>query len=209
MLPTPASGPFDDPAYLFEPWWPGTRVIAVVAGGRVRLQADELADVAAAFPELADLPGRLAATDAILEGIVLVLGRGGRPDPELLRRRLADPRERPGSAAFVATDLLAVDGRRTSRRPFAHRRDRLGALVQSSGRCTVSRGYPGEGRTLATAAAELGFRWLSAHRLDAPYRSGPAGDAWFRVPTTESGVDAPEPSLPPILAVFRRLPLGE
>ena len=225
MLPAPAAGPFDDPAYLFEPWWPGTRAIVFVEDGRVRLQAAELADVLAAFPELAGLAGRVAAADAILEGVVLVLDRAGRPDPALLRRRLEDPGEHAGRPAFVAHDLLAASGRRLTRLPFCERRERLAGLMRTADWCTVSRGYPGEGRTLAIAAADLGFRWLSAHRLDAPYRAGAAGDAWLRVPTAEVAANGPrsedgrgalaaaagfgEPRLPPILAVFRRLPLGD
>ncbi len=223
MLPSRAPGPFDDPSYLFEPWWPGTRTIVFVEDGRVRLQAAELADVLAAFPELAGLAGRVAAPDAILDGVVLVLDRAGRPDPVLLRRRLEDPGEHAGRPAFVADDLLAASGRRLTRLPFCERRERLAALVRAADWCTVSRGYPGEGRTLAIAAADLGFRWLSAHRLDAPYRAGAAGDAWLRVPTAEvagngpqpdAGRGAPvagfaEPRLPPILAVFRRLPLED
>jgi bifunctional non-homologous end joining protein LigD len=225
MLPTRAAGPFDDPAYLFEPWWPGTRAIVFVEDGRVRLQAAELADVLAAFPELAGLADRVAAPDAILDGVVLVLDRAGRPDPALLRRRLEDPAEHAGRPAFVAHDLLAASGRRLTRLPFRDRRERLAAQMRTTDWCTVSRGYPGEGRTLALAAADLGFRWLSAHRLDAAYRAGAAGDAWLRVPTAELASNGPpsderrdvraakaafaEPRLPPILAVFRRLPLGD
>ena len=206
MIPSEGSAPFDDPAYLFEPWWPGTRVLAVVAGGTLRLEAAELADVLGTFPELGALPGQLAVPDAIVEGTVLVLDRGARPDADLLRRRLADPSVRAGRPAFIATDLLAAGGRRLTRRPFSRRRERLQAILATTDWCTTSRGYPGEGRTLAVAAAQLGFRALSARRLDAPYRAGPAGGAWLRVPL---GPDLPhdERRLPPIIAVFRRLPL--
>ena len=233
MLPAQAAGPFDDPAYLFEPWWPGTRVIAFVGDGRVRLQAAELSDVLATFPELAGLAARVGAPDTILDGVVLVLDGAGRPDPALLRRRLEDPAEHAGRPAFVANDVLAASGRRLTRLSFAARREHLASLLRTADWCAVSRGYPGEGRTLATAAAELGFRWLSAHRLDAPYRAGPAGDAWLRVPTREGAASMARPGggrgagsadwrgadvadagfaerrLPPIVAVFRRLPLGD
>ena len=210
MVASPAPGPFDDPAYLFEPWWPGARVIAFVHAGRVRVQADELADVLDAFPELADLPPRLAADEAVVEGTVVVLDPDARPDARLLRARLAGDASAapgPGRAGFVATDLLELDGRRLRRAAFVERRERLVRLVETSDWCTVSRGYPGEGRELAAAAADLGFSALSAHRLDAPYRAGPAGDAWLRVPIP--GTPEPPARLPPFLAVFRRLPLDD
>jgi bifunctional non-homologous end joining protein LigD len=207
MLAADAPAPFDDPAFLFEPWWPGTRVIAFIEGGSVRLQAAELADVGGTFPELADLPSHVRAPDAIIDGTVLVLDRSGRPDPGLLRRRLLGIGPTLGRPAFVAADLLWASGRRLSRVPFATRRERLRGLLGSTGWCTVGRGYPGEGRTLAAAAADLGFASLSAHRLDAPYRAGDAGDAWVRIAIRDSP-GAP-PRLPPILAVFRRLPLED
>lgn len=206
MLPSDASSPFDDPAYLFEPWWPGTRVLAIIEEGSVRLQADELADVLRAFPELEVLPDQLAASDAIVEGTVLVLDAAARPDAKLLRRRLLeDGAARDGRAAFIATDLLRHAGHRLARRPFSARRARLESLVRSSDWCTVGRGYEGEGRALAAAAADLGFIALSAHRLDAPYVTGRAGDAWLRVPIAPGRAEADR--LPPIVAVFRRLPL--
>ncbi|HXQ95633.1 MAG TPA: hypothetical protein VN800_01800 [Candidatus Acidoferrales bacterium] len=207
MVAADGPPPFDDPAYFFEPWWPGTRVIAFVERGGLRLQAAELVDVLGAFPELSDLPQQVDASDAILEGVVLVVDPAGRPDPGLLRRRLVGAGQRLGRPAFVATDVLWASGRRLARVRFASRRERLGALLRTSDWCTVSRGYPAEGRALAAACADLGFASLSAHRLDAPYRAGAASDAWVRVPIREPGADPVR--LPPILAVFRRLPLGD
>ena len=66
----------------------------------------------------------------------------------------------------------------------------------------AARGFVGEGTRVASVLAPLGFSALSARRLDARLRRGPAGDAWFRVPL----VAAPR-ALPPILAVVERLPL--
>ncbi len=68
--------------------------------------------------------------------------------------------------------------------------------------CLPGRGFVGDGVAVATALGDMGFRALSARRLDARLRRGPAGDAWYRVP-----VVAAERELPPFLAVVRRLPL--
>ncbi len=54
MRPTDGEGPFDDPGYFFEPWWPGIRAIVLVEDGAVRLRAEALGDPTAAFPELAE-----------------------------------------------------------------------------------------------------------------------------------------------------------
>lgn len=206
MRPSAGDAPFDDPAYLFEPWWPGIRLLLVCEPGSVSAVADELADPLAAFPELAGIAVDVEATSAVLDGWLLVIDEETRrPDTALLRARLRDPRLRDGCAAFVAADLLSLDGRRLTRRPFRARRSLVESVVRSTDRCAVSRGLPGEGHALAAAVAPLGFTAISARRLDAPYRAGPAGDAWLRLPLAAS--EAEERPLPSLL-VFSRLPLG-
>ncbi len=108
----------------------------------------------------------------------------------------------PGTAALVAGDLLYLDGASLADRPFGERRGELAALVEPSPWCLAGRGFVGDGTTVAEALGALGFRALSARRLDARLRVGPAGDSWYRVP-----VVAEPRELPPLLAVFRRLPL--
>jgi hypothetical protein len=107
-----------------------------------------------------------------------------------------------GTAALVASDLVFLDGEDLSARPFSERRARLAGLLAPSSWCMAARGFVGEGTGVASVLAPLGFSALSARRLDARLRRGPAGDAWFRVPL----VPAPR-ALPPILAVVARLPL--
>ena len=109
----------------------------------------------------------------------------------------------PGAAALVASDLLYLDGRSLAGRPFGERRGELAALLAAVALVPApAAGSSATGTTVAEALGALGFRALSARRLDAPLRAGPAGDAWYRVPV----VAAPR-ELPPLLAVFRRLPL--
>jgi bifunctional non-homologous end joining protein LigD len=234
MRPTDGAGPFDDPGYFFEPWWPGIRAIVLVEGGTVRLRAEALGDPTGAFPELAGVAGIVRADGVVLDATLMVLDARGRPSRTLLERRLAggsrgggsgradgidgaagshgtgrsgarttpgDSGAGRGSAALVASDLLYLDGESLGSRPFGERRGELAALLRPSGWCLAGRGFIGDGTTVATALGALGFRALSARRLNATVRPGPAHDAWYRVPV----VAAPR-ELPPFLAVFRRLP---
>ncbi len=216
MRPTDGEGPFDDPGYFFEPWWPGIRAIVLVEGGAVRLRAEALADPSPAFPELAGVAGLVRGDGLVLDATLMVLDARGRPSRPLLERRLRGcgpggaaaagaPGGTPpggGAAALVASDLLYLDGRSLAGRPFGERRGELAAILRPADWCLAGRGFVGDGTTVAAALGELGFRALSARRLDAPLRAGPAGDAWYRVPV----VAAPR-TLPPLVAVFRRLPL--
>jgi bifunctional non-homologous end joining protein LigD len=205
MRPTDGDAPFDDPGYYFEPWWPGIRAFVFVEGGRVRLRAEALTDPTAAFPELAALPGLLARDGVVLDATLLVLDATTRPNTTFLNQRLDAPTNTTrllGRAALVAQDLLYLDGRTMADRPFGERRAELAALMTPSAWCLPGRGFVGDGITVATALGEMGFRALSARRLDARVRPGPAGDAWYRVPVTPRQRD-----LPPFLAIFSKLPL--
>jgi bifunctional non-homologous end joining protein LigD len=196
MQPTEGPAPFDDPGYFFEPWWPGVRVFVHLEQGRVRLQAEALADPAPAFPELAAVPELVAGEGIVVDATLLVLDGRGRPS------RALRAGQRSGTPALVGADLPFLDYTSLACRPFAERRGELAARIAPSPWFLAGRGFVGDGVTVAEALGKLGFAGLSARRLDAPLRQGPAGDAWYRVPL----VAAPR-SLPPLLAVFRRLPL--
>ena len=197
--------PFDDPGYFFEPWWPGARVIAFVEESGTRLQVDHLADPVTSFPELADLADAVMTPPVVLDGMLLVLDDHGRPDAELLRSRLRDPYLRTGTGAVVASDLLFAGTSSLAAHPFSDRRKRLAAVVRDGERCVRSRGLVRDGRTMALALESLGIDALSARRLDARYRRGPAADAWLRIPL----VPAPAVERRPLLALIRRLPLDD
>ena len=198
--------PFDDPDYFFEPWWPGARALAFVEAGNLRMQVSGLSDPIAAFPELRDLPEQVLGEGVVLDGTLLVLDDEGRPDAELLRRRLTGDAAgglQPGRPAYVASDLLWSEGASWMRRPFAARRDRLTAVLPAGDRVIVGRGYVQEGTLVAEALAGLGIDGLSARRLASRYRGGPGAEAWLRAP-----VRPPEPRPRPTLALILRLPLS-
>lgn len=203
MQPAAGVAPFDDPDYLFEPWWPGVRALAwVEQGALVRLTTQGLADALGTFPELAeDLPGRLTDDGVVLDGWLLALDEGGWLDAGLLRRRLAGDR-RAGRPGFVASDLLWSGGDPWHARSFARRRGRLEEVLLDGDRCVVSHALRGEGTLLAEALRRFGLEAMSARRLRARYRAGAAGDAWLRVPLNPTK-DAGRPRL----ALIQRLPL--
>jgi len=206
MQPTAIDAPFDDPAYLFEPWWPGVRGLFFADGGRLRLQAEGLSDALACLPELATLTSQLEVDGVVLDGTLLVLDDDGRPDVQLLRRRLAGFGRR-GRPAFVASDLLYAAGVSLMRRSFMTRRQRLEEVLRVGDRVIVGRAYAGDGLLMADALRELGVEALSARQLSARYRAGSGGAAWLRAPTAIGGAEVPRRR--PQLALIQRLPLDE
>jgi bifunctional non-homologous end joining protein LigD len=209
MVPVPGPGPFDDEDYFFEPWWPGTSALVYVEGDAIRLQTEHLADPLTAFPEMSVIGRQFGHDGLIVEGALLVLDDQGRPDADLLRRRLADPpipgrpSHEAGTPAFVASDLLYREGRPIVALPFEERRAQLAAELTDGESCVVSRGLRGEGLTLAEAVASMGLTDISARLLSGRYRPGQQDETWLKLPVTE----APVAPTRPLLALLQRLPL--
>ena len=180
MEPTDGVGPFDDPEYRFEPWWPGAQVIVSVDGAAVHVASRDLSAPLTSFPELAALARLVEGGAAVLDGTLLVL------------------------VALVLSDLLWAEGRDLTRLPFAARLERLTGLLRESDWCMVGRGFVGEGLAVAAALEAMGLPSMSARHLDSPYRSGPSEGNWLRLPLHPS---PPDPDRRPTLALLQRLGL--
>ena len=199
--------PFDDDAFFFEPWWPGTPAFLRRGSGLLELRTEHLSDPLAIFPELRASLSLIPADDTIVEGTLLALDDEGRPDTALLRRRLrgGSSEDVLAEGAFVASDLPYLDGHSLARLPFVERRRRLASIFPGSDHCVVGPGLVGDGLTMARAVADMGLGALSAHRLDGHWKAGAAGDAWLRLRLHEQ----PAIETRPFLVLLETLPLGD
>jgi bifunctional non-homologous end joining protein LigD len=166
--------PVDDGSWAYEIKWDGYRTIAFMDDGTVRLQSTTRRDVSARYPELAGLAEGLQATKAIVDGEVVVMNDDGVPRFELLQRH-------EGLAAFVAFDVLSVDGRDTIALPYEERRERLLEVFQPGPGRIVPRHQIGEGQLLLELTGERGLEGIMAKRLGSPYLPGRRSQAWRKV----------------------------
>ena len=196
MLPRSVAQPFDEVDHLFEPWWGGERAFAFVdvdpatGAGSVRIVDRRGRDRAAALPELTatgGLVGRLGGHAAVLDGSLVVVDPGGRPDPDGLAERLAG---RPGrTVVYLAFDIVALDGRPLLAQPLERRRDILSDTLEPGGPVLVVPAIPGEGRALHAAAATGGIPGVIGRHRRSPYLSGVRSRLWRLAATGPSGVD--------------------
>jgi bifunctional non-homologous end joining protein LigD len=217
--------PFDSTDHLFEPAWGGRRTLAIIGpaetpgGGEVVLMDDAGAALAVLPPELGGLGVRLAARSAILDGELVVVDAAGRADSAELDRRLAGEAGRP--VAFLAFDLLHLDGRSLLNVPLERRRDLMRRVLRPGDEVLVVPAIPGEGRALFDAVAAQGLAGVLARQRSSPYLAGIRSRLWRFIPVLPGGgsgasaaaaaleqteVAAPGPA--PVLALIRRLPLG-
>jgi bifunctional non-homologous end joining protein LigD len=220
MLPRPLPAPFDSDEHLFEPWWGGERALvsigpaALPGGGAVSIRDAAGRDRTAVLPELAGLAVRVAARSAILDGELVVVDASGRADPGELARRLAGEPGRP--AAFLAFDLLHLDGRSLLSQALVRRREALRRVLRPGDEVVAVPAIATEGIALFEAAVAQGIAGILARQRASPYLPGVRSRLWRFVaagPAEASSAslpdDVPGPAAAPVLALISRLPLEE
>ncbi|HZP30239.1 MAG TPA: DNA polymerase ligase N-terminal domain-containing protein [Acidimicrobiia bacterium] len=182
------------PAWAFEMAWRGRRVSALVQGGRVRVRDAGGDDLTAALPELRGLGAQLGSTEALLDGVVVVIGVDGRPDDAALGRRLAATDGRAAArlakqlpAVLMIFDLVWLDGRSLEQLPYEERRRALEGLGLGGPAWQTPPVERGDGARAVDAARRLGFEGVVAKRLDAPYEPGKTARTWLELDLTGSG----------------------
>jgi bifunctional non-homologous end joining protein LigD len=221
MLPRPLAEPFDSSEHLFEPSWGGVRALVTIGpadqpgSGDVRIEDADGADVSAALPELAGLAVRVDARSAVLDGELVVVDAAGRADEDGLRARLEGGAGRP--VAYLAFDLLHLDGRSLLGLPLVRRRRMLRRVLRPGDEVVAVPAIVGEGRALFDAAVGQGIAGIMARQRQSPYLPGIRSRLWRFVaaqpdaasaggPSVEA--DAELPSSGRVLALISRLPLG-
>jgi bifunctional non-homologous end joining protein LigD len=223
MLARPLPEAFDSADHLFEPWWGGVRALVLigpadVAGaGDVRIVDADGVDRTAALPELAGTAVRVAARSAILDGELVIVDADGRADTAALAHRLAGE---PGrTAAFLAFDLLHLDGRSLLNQPLVKRREALRRILRPGDEVVAVPAIATEGRALFDAIVGQGLAGMMARQRQGPYLAGIRSRLWRFIPAA-AGTVAPadmaaapaEPAASataPVLAILSRLPLDD
>ena len=236
MLPRSAPAAFDSAEHLFEPSWGGERVLAFIEPAdraHLRLLDGHGRDLADLIPELADLPARILARSAVVDGELVVVDQTGRADPEGLGARLRGEAGPP--VAYLVFDLLALDGRPILREPLFRRRQLLRRTLTPGESVVAVPAILGEGIALHTAVRAQGIGAVLARVRASPYLPGVRSRLWRLVeaaPIETSGADHAGvaaggqaslglaadgtglraeggPATAPVLALIRRLPFDE
>ncbi|TAL07555.1 MAG: hypothetical protein EPO00_09085 [Chloroflexota bacterium] len=227
MLARTVTDPFDSADHLFEPSWGGLRVLAIVGpaatagGGDVEFRQLDGSPLPSVPAELSGLGVRVAARSAVLDGELVVADATGSADPAELGRRLSGAPGRP--VAFLAFDLLHLDGVSLLGQPLERRRQALRRTLRPGDEVLTVPAIPGEGKALFDAVVAQGLAGVLARHRSGPYLPGIRSRLWKFIPASGDGArDAPatpddamsahdadgRAASAPVLAVIRRLPLG-
>jgi bifunctional non-homologous end joining protein LigD len=167
--------------WVFEPWWPGQRMVVAFDGGRPLLAGGTR------VPELNALGEALGSLSVVLDGVLVAVADDGRPDRARLQRRLAASsasalRRLAGRVplTFAIVDVLWLDGRSRTATPLEERRALLESAV-SRGAAWVLTPRQADGPALLEASSATGFGGVLAKRLGSPYRVGEVSPDWVAV----------------------------
>jgi len=189
-----------DPAGWLVEWkWDGIRAQIVRRGGGAFLwsRGEEL--ITDRFPDLTAVWAALPE-GTVLDGEVLAFASGLPMPFSLLQRRIGRQKLSPeilesAPAAFMAYDLLELDGADRRSWPLQARRERLEALVRGrSERLSLSEAIAGKSweelRALRAQARERGVEGLMLKRRDSPYRHGRPRGEWWKWKIDPYAIDA-------------------
>jgi ATP-dependent DNA ligase len=164
--------------WVYEPKYDGFRALAFVDGEDVYLQSRGGKPLRRYFPEVEFPEGRY-----VLDGELVIIDSEGREEFNRLQMLLHPAESRVNMLAketpalFRAFDLLAVDRRKLTGKPFAERREALEELIAAApGRKKSASGSVEI--TPLTTSAKKAEPWLSsgegviAKELDAVYKPG-------------------------------------
>ncbi len=165
----------------------GIRLQAHVEEGAVRLFTRTLEDVTDRLPEIVETLAALPVQRAVLDGEVLALGAGGRPEPfQVTGARTAssaDParlrEEVPLTPYFF--DLLHLDGEDLVDRPLAERWGRLAEVAPALLVPRLVTADPLAAQGFFEEALRAGHEGVVVKHLELPYAAGRRGPGWVKV----------------------------
>lgn len=175
--------------WAFEMKWDGVRAIVHIDGEDVRLMSRNGNDMTATYPDLVEaLRASVDADSAILDGEIVALGKGSRPDFGLLQRRMGLSRKHDVERAMeevrvdlMLFDVLEVDGSSQRKVPYESRRKILSSLVNDSGAVHVPPAFDGGFGAAMTSSKNLGLEGVVAKKQDSTYAAGRRSRAWIKV----------------------------
>ena len=179
--------------WAFEMKWDGIRALARVAPGdgertgSIELTSRNGHDMTNTYPELHELV-ECIDVDCILDGEIVALGQGSRPDFGRLQRRMGLSRDsdiereqRRTPVYLMLFDVLHADGSSLLRTPYTERRERLFELVTESEHIHVPEAFEGSVDAAFESSRKLRLEGVLAKRTDSVYLPGKRTRTWTKL----------------------------
>ena len=181
MLARAGSLPPDDESWAYEIKWDGVRALVYSQPGRIRFESRNGNDITGGYPELRALNRALSSHSAILDGEIVAFDEDGRPSFGRLQSRMhlrgesaVRRRAKEVPVAYIAFDLLWLDGHALFELTYAERRELLKDLGLQGPAWRTPDHVVGDGPAVLAASLESGLEGVVAKKLDSNTSRGAA-----------------------------------
>src|SRR4051812_46491959 len=164
------------PGGEYELKWDGYRAIAVKRGDEVKLYSRNHRALTFQFPSVAKQLQQLRCTDAVLDGELVAFDEQGRPSFQLMQNSSRANR----AVAFIAFDVLNIDGHATLTLPLVDRYKLLTAIVDGIG-LQISEPLNAAARTVLAVVRKHQLEGVVAKKRSSKYSPGMRGGSWFKL----------------------------
>jgi bifunctional non-homologous end joining protein LigD len=166
--------------WVHEIKFDGYRIETRLNDGAAELKTRTGLDWTKKFQPIADAIAKLRASNAIIDGEIVVDVGNGISDFSTLQADLSSGRT--DRFVYYVFDLLFLDGKDLRKLPLIERKATLAKLVgkKRDGRVRLSEDFGEPGPAVLKHACQLGLEGIISKQRDAPYRSGRTGD-WLKI----------------------------
>jgi DNA ligase D-like protein (predicted ligase) len=178
--------PFNSAEWIFEPKIDGTRCLAEVSKGGVRLYNRRLLDITYRYPEIAASLAQ-GASGCMLDGEIAVFVDSKPSFAKLAERDHQSERmsiEYLASAlpaSYVVFDILYAKERSVMDLPLWQRKRILHEELQESETVTIADSFLEKGEDYFQAALKMGIEGVVAKRQDSIYLPGTRSPNWIKI----------------------------
>ncbi|GAA1865484.1 ATP-dependent DNA ligase [Brevibacterium marinum] len=179
--------------WAFEMKWDGIRALAAVraatddSSGSIVVTSRNGRDMTTVYPELSELAS-CVDVDCLLDGEIVALGPGSRPDFGRLQRRMGLTHERDiererkrTPVHLMVFDVLHADGASLLKTPYADRRERLHEIVAEGENIHVPSAFEGTVDDAMSASRELKLEGVMAKQTGSIYLPGKRTRTWAKL----------------------------
>ena len=174
--------------WSFEMKWDGVRAVVYSDGGAVRVFSRNDRDVSVSYPELQPLGSALGGRDVVLDGEIVAIDAGGRPNFGRLQQRMhvtdAGTAVRLSSsvpAVLLVFDVLRIDGTSLVDQPYQHRRQLLDGLGLDHSYVQTPPAFDTTAADAMHGSQVAGLEGIVAKRTASLYRPGQRSPDWIKI----------------------------
>lgn len=177
QLPALVEQPPSEGEWIHEVKFDGYRSQIVIDRSGVRIFTRRGHDWTIRYAPLVEAASRFSVKAAIIDGEIVVTDDRGVSDFATLRNSIAGAPER---LAFVAFDLLHLDGRDMRKMPTIDRRAALERLIPDAGPIQFSQSFEGDPARIFASIEAMGLEGMVSKLARSTYRSGQSTQ-WLKV----------------------------